>query len=153
MSTNEKYMKLAMAEAREATSMQEVPVGAVLVHDGEVLASAHNLKENLKDPTAHAEMLVIRDAARKLGRWRLTGAHIYVTMEPCSMCAGAMVQARISQLVFGVRDPKAGACGSVFNIPEDNRLNHRFQVIRGILELETHELLQEFFNGLRKITL
>ena len=146
---DEHFMRLALSEAKLAPRKREVPIGAVLVYEGEVLARAHNLKENLNDPTAHAEMLVIKDAARKLGRWRLTGAQLYVTMEPCSMCAGAIVQARISRLVFGVQDPKAGACGSVFNIAQDPRLNHRVQMTQGILEEEIQALLQGFFARLR----
>lgn len=146
---DEKYMRLALEEAKLAFDKQEVPVGAVMVHEGEVVAAAHNLKESLIDPTAHAEVLVLREAARRLGRWRLKGTHLYVTMEPCSMCAGAMVQARVSRLVFAVRDPKAGACGSVFNISREPRLNHCIEISSGMLEEEVQNLLQEFFSGLR----
>lgn len=146
---DENFMRMALEEARLAPDKGEVPIGAVLVYEGEILARAHNFKETLNDPTAHAELLVLKEAARKLGRWRLTGAHLYVTMEPCSMCAGAIVQARISRLVFGVRDPKAGACGSVFNIPQEPRLNHRVEIFHGALEQEIQELLQGFFNRLR----
>jgi tRNA(adenine34) deaminase len=146
---DENFMKMALDEARLAPDKGEVPIGAVLVYEGEVLARGHNFKETLNDPTAHAELLVLKEAARKLGRWRLTGAHLYVTMEPCSMCAGAIVQARISRLVFGVRDPKAGACGSVFNIPQEPRLNHRVEIFNGALEQEIQELLQGFFSRLR----
>lgn len=146
---DENFMKMALDEARLAPDKGEVPIGAVLVYEGEVLARAHNFKETLNDPTAHAELLVLKEAARRLGRWRLTGAHLYVTMEPCSMCAGAIVQARISRLVFGVRDPKAGACGSVFNIPQEPRLNHRVEIFNGALEQEIQELLQRFFSRLR----
>ncbi len=149
---DESIMRIALDEARLAPDKQEVPIGAVLVYGGEILARSHNLKETLDDPTAHAEVLVLKEAAQKLGRWRLTGAHLYVTMEPCSMCAGAMVQARISRLVFGVRDPKAGACGSIFNIPQEPRLNHRIEVIHGALEPEIQELLQGFFSRLRTKT-
>ncbi len=146
---DENFMRMALEEARLAPDKGEVPIGAVLVYEGEVLARAHNFKETLHDPTAHAELLVLKEAARKLGRWRLTGAHLYVTMEPCSMCAGAIVQARISRLVFGVQDPKAGACGSVFNIPQEPRLNHRVEIFHGALEQEIQELLQGFFSRLR----
>jgi tRNA(adenine34) deaminase len=146
---DENFMSMALEEARQAPDRGEVPIGAVLVYEGEVLARAHNLKETLNDPTAHAELLVLKEAARRLGQWRLTGAHLYVTMEPCSMCAGAMIQSRISRLVFGVRDAKAGACGSVFNIPQEPRLNHRVEVIHGTHEQEIQELLQGFFNRLR----
>jgi tRNA(adenine34) deaminase len=146
---DENFMRMALEEARLAPDKGEVPIGAVLVYEGEILARAHNFKETLNDPTAHAELLVLKEAARKLGRWRLTGAHLYVTMEPCSMCAGAIVQARISRLVFGVRDSKAGACGSVFNIPQEPRLNHRVEIFHGALEQEIQELLQGFFSRLR----
>ncbi len=146
---DENFMRMALEEARLAPDKGEVPIGAVLVYEGEVLARAHNFKETLNDPTAHAELLVLKEAAHKLGRWRLTGAHLYVTMEPCSMCAGAIVQARISRLVFGVRDPKAGACGSVFNIPQEPRLNHRVEIFHGALEQEIQDLLQGFFSRLR----
>ncbi len=146
---DENFMRMALDEARLAPDKGEVPIGAVLVYEGEVLARAHNFKETLNDPTAHAELLVLKEAARKLERWRLTGAHLYVTMEPCSMCAGAIVQARISRLVFGVRDPKAGACGSVFNIPQEPRLNHRVEIFHGALEQEIQGLLQGFFSRLR----
>jgi tRNA(adenine34) deaminase len=146
---DENFMRMALDEARLAPDKGEVPIGAVLVYEGEILARAHNFKETLNDPTAHAELLVLKEAARKLGRWRLTGSHLYVTMEPCSMCAGAIVQARISRLVFGVRDPKAGACGSVFNIPQEPRLNHRVEIFHGALEQEIQGLLQGFFSRLR----
>jgi tRNA(adenine34) deaminase len=146
---DEGFMNAALNEARLAPEKQEVPIGAILVYDGEILARSHNLKETLDDPTAHAEVLVLKEAANKLGRWRLNGAHLYVTMEPCSMCAGALVQARISRLVFGVKDPKAGACGSIFNIPREPRLNHQVETVHGVLEREIQELLQGFFSRLR----
>lgn len=143
------YMQLALGQARLAPALGEVPIAAVLVLDGEVLAQVHNFREIWQDPTAHAEVVAIRQAATKLGSWRLTGTTMYVTVEPCSMCAGAIIQSRVSRLVFGTKDPKAGACGSVFNLPDERRLNHRVQVLGGVLERESQELMQAFFRGLR----
>src|SRR5438067_9747924 len=142
-------MRLALEQAGLAPALGEVPIGAVLVQDGQVLAQVHNFREVWQDPTAHAEIVAIREAAGRLGTWRLTGATLYVTVEPCSMCAGAIIQSRISRLVFGARDPKAGACGSVFNLPDERRLNHRVEVIGGIMERESQELMQAFFKRLR----
>ena len=144
------YMRLALEQAGLAPSLGEVPIGAVLVQDGQVLAQVHNFREVWQDPTAHAEIVAIREAAGRLGTWRLTGATLYVTVEPCSMCAGAIIQSRISRLVFGARDPKAGACGSVFNLPEERRLNHKVEVTGGVLERESQELIQTFFRTLRE---
>lgn len=144
------YMQLALERAKLAPALGEVPIGAVLVLDGQVLAQVHNFREVWQDPTAHAEVVAIREAATKLGSWRLTGATMYVTVEPCSMCAGAIIQSRVSRLVFGTKDPKAGACGSVFNLPDERRLNHRVQVLGGVLERESQELIQMFFRGLRE---
>jgi tRNA(adenine34) deaminase len=143
------YMQLALEQARLAPARGEVPIGAVLVLDGQVLAQVHNFREVWQDPTAHAEVVAIREAATRLGTWRLTGTTLYVTVEPCSMCAGAIIQSRVSRLVFGARDPKAGACGSVFNLPDERRLNHRVEVIGGIMERESQELMQKFFKRLR----
>ena len=143
------YMQLALEQARLAPARGEVPIGAVLVQDGQVLAQVHNFREVWQDPTAHAEVVAIREAATRLGTWRLTGTTLYVTVEPCSMCAGAIIQSRVSRLVFGARDPKAGACGSVFNLPDERRLNHRVQVIGGVMERESQELMQAFFKRLR----
>ncbi len=143
------YMQLALEQARLAPALGEVPIAAVLVLDGQVLAQVHNFREVWQDPTAHAEVVAIRQAATKLGSWRLTGTTMYVTVEPCSMCAGAIIQSRVSRLVFGTKDPKAGACGSVFNLPDERRLNHRVQVVGGVLERESQELMQAFFRGLR----
>ena len=139
------FMRLALEEACRATAVGEVPIAAIIVRNGDVLASSHNLRESLQDPTAHAEMIVIRKAAGQLRSWRLTDTTLYVTLEPCPMCAGAIVQSRIARLVFGAWDPKAGACGSLFDIPADRRLNHRVDVIGGVLEKESQTLLQEFF--------
>ncbi|MGH7256193.1 MAG: tRNA adenosine(34) deaminase TadA [Nitrospirales bacterium] len=146
------YMQLALEQARLAPPLGEVPIAAVLVVDDQVVARVHNFREVWQDPTAHAEVVAIREAASRLGTWRLTGATLYVTLEPCSMCAGAVIQARISRLVFGAKDSKAGACGSVFDIPNERRLNHRVEVIGGVLEQESQELLQSFFRRLREGT-
>jgi tRNA(adenine34) deaminase len=147
--TDHAYMQMALEKARLAPSFGEVPIGAVLVMDGQVLAQAHNFRELWQDPTAHAEVVVIREAATRLGSWRLNGATLYVTLEPCAMCAGAIIQSRISRLVFGAMDPKAGACGSLFNLPEERRLNHRVQVMGGVLQRDSQELMQHFFRQLR----
>ena len=146
----EKFMKAALDEAAEAGRLGEIPIGAVVVRNGEIIASAHNLTETLKDPTAHAEMLAIRKAAGVLGGWRLTGCDMYVTIEPCSMCAGALVWARIENLYIGAMDPKAGACGSVFDIVRSDRLNHRIDVHTGIMEEECRKVVRDFFSGLRE---
>ena len=143
------FMKAALAEAAEAGRLGEIPIGAVVVRNGEIIASAHNLTETLKDPTAHAEILAVRKAAEELGGWRLTGCDMYVTIEPCSMCAGALVWSRIENLYIGAMDPKAGACGSVFDIPGEERLNHRIHVETGIMESECRGIMQEFFGQLR----
>lgn len=136
----------------KASVQGEVPIGAVLVRDDQVLAHAHNFRESWQDPTAHAEIVAIREAATQSGSWRLTGTTLYVTLEPCAMCIGAIILARIPRLVFGATDPKAGACGSVFDLPKEQRLNHRVEVVSGILERESQELLQTFFKNLRVTT-
>jgi len=145
-------MSEALKEARKAKKRGEVPVGAVVVHEGEVIARGYNRKESASDPTAHAEVVAITRAAKKLKRWRLAGTTLYVTLEPCLMCMGAIVQARIPRLVFASLDPKAGACGSLYDISNDRRLNHRVHVTRGVAEEESRELLKEFFLKLRKKT-
>lgn len=144
-----KYMNLALEQARKAAAQGEVPIGAVLVRDDQVLTQAHNFRETWQDPTAHAEMVAIREAATQSGSWRLIDTTLYVTLEPCAMCIGAIILARIPRLVFGALDPKAGACGSVLNVPTERRLNHRVEVIGGMLEQESQELLQTFFKNLR----
>ena len=144
-----RYMELALQQAALAPHVGEVPIGAVLVHNHEVIAAGHNHREIFQDPTAHAEMIVIRQAAERLQTWRLTDTTLYVTLEPCPMCAGAIVQSRIARLVFGAWDPKAGACGSIFDIPAERRLNHRVRVMGGLHEQESRELLQEFFRAKR----
>jgi tRNA(adenine34) deaminase len=144
------FMQMALDQARLAPALGEVPIAAVIVMDGQLLSQVHNFREVWQDPTAHAEVVAIREAANRLKTWRLTGTTMYVTIEPCSMCAGAIIQARVSRLVFGARDPKAGACGSVFNLPSERRLNHRVEVCGGVLELESQELMQTFFRRLRQ---
>ena len=141
-------MEIALEEAATAAREGEVPVGAVLVKEGKVLARDHNRTISLCDPTAHAEILVLREGAKKLGNWRLLGCDLYVTIEPCVMCAGAMVQARIRRLIFGARDEKAGAL-TLYGISADGRLNHRVEVVEGVRAEEARALLQEFFRGLR----
>ena len=144
------FMELALQQARLAPLVGEVPIGAVLVSDNHVIAAAHNYRELSQDPTAHAEIIIIRKAAEQLKTWRLTDTTLYVTLEPCPMCAGAIVQARIARLVFGAWDPKAGACGSIMDIPSERRLNHRVQVTGGLREEESRGLLQEFFRTKRE---
>ena len=143
------YMSLALAEARKAGEQGEVPVGAVIVAEDAVLAARGNERERLHDPTAHAEMLALRDAAATAGGWRLRGATLYVTLEPCAMCAGAIVLARIGRLVYGADDPKAGAAGSILNVIDHPALNHHPEVRAGLMEAEASELLHEFFASLR----
>ncbi len=143
------FMRLALEEAKRALQEGEVPVGAVLVAGGKVIASAHNRRENENDPTAHAEILALREGAKKLGSWRLADATLYVTKEPCPMCAGAMVNARLGGLVYGCPDAKGGAAGSLFNIARDDRLNHRVEVESGVLGRECAELLRDFFEKKR----
>ena len=144
-----KYMVEALNEAKKAAEMGEVPIGAVIVRDGEIIAQGHNMTETLKDPTAHAEMIAIRQASAKLGGWRLTGCSMYVTAEPCSMCAGAIVWSRIEKLIIGTMDPKAGACGSVFNIPQDERLNHFVEIETGMMKEQCSLIMKDFFRKLR----
>jgi tRNA(adenine34) deaminase len=146
------YMELALQQAALAPLIGEVPVGAVLVCKDDVLAAAYNYREISQDPTAHAEMIVIRKAAELLKTWRLTDTTLYVTLEPCPMCAGAIVQSRITRLVFGAWDPKAGACGSILDIPGERRFNHHVDVVGGVLEQESQTLLKEFFRSLRRHT-
>ena len=138
-------MRLALREAARALEHDDVPIGAVVVKDGEVIGVGHNERELRDDPTAHAELIALRDAARALGSWRVLDSVMYVTLEPCAMCAGAIVLARLPRLVFGTLDPKAGAAGSVFNVLDEPRLNHRPQVEAGVLAGECAALLREFF--------
>jgi tRNA(adenine34) deaminase len=142
-------MAMALDEARAAAAIGEVPIGAVVVCDGAVVARAHNRREMDADPIAHAEILAIRQAARKLRRWRLSDCTVYVTLEPCPMCAGAMQAARVERLVYAVADPKAGAAGTLYDLSSDERLNHRFAVSSGVLAEESSAMLREFFARLR----
>lgn len=138
-------MHFALAEARAAFEEDEVPIGAVIVHEDRVIAAAHNQREQLGDPTAHAEMIALTQAAESLGSWRLLDCTLYVTLEPCPMCAGGIVQARLPTVVYGTADPKAGACHSLYNITEDDRLNHRCTVVGGVMQEECAAILREFF--------
>jgi tRNA(adenine34) deaminase len=147
--TDRDFMEIAIDEARAALSEGETPVGALVVVNGEVISRAHNRREQDRDPTAHAEVLAIRDAAARLGSWRLSGATVYITKEPCVMCAGAMMNARVARVVYGAHDPKYGAAWSLYNIPGDDRLNHTSEVSSGVMADECLALLKEFFEGRR----
>jgi len=147
---DEIFMRQALRQARMAGEAGEVPVGAVIVHNNQVIARGCNQRETLHDPTAHAEMIAITAAADHLRSWRLTGCSLYVTLEPCLMCSGAIYLGRIDRLIFGAEDPKAGACGSLYDIPRDARLNHRASVTGGVLAVEAGQLLREFFQSLRQ---
>lgn len=144
-------MRMALAEAEAALAEEEVPVGAVIVHGERVIAAAHNQREQLHDPTAHAEMIAITQAAEALGSWRLEGCTLYVTLEPCPMCAGAVLQARIDALVYGAADPKAGAVQTLYQLLNDPRLNHRTQTVSGVLANECGGILTQFFQGRRRL--
>ncbi len=146
---DEYYMRLALREAERALEHDDVPVGAVVVREGEVVGAGHNEREVRQDPTAHAEMIALREAARAVGSWRLLDSVLYVTLEPCAMCAGAVVLGRVPRVVFGTSDPKAGAAGSVMDVLGEPRLNHRPEVAGGLLEGECAALLTEFFGGRR----
>jgi tRNA(adenine34) deaminase len=148
--TDDQAMRLALAEAAAATAHGDVPIGAVVVRDGQVIASRHNERELTGDPTAHAEVLAIRDAARSVGHWRLLDCTVFVTLEPCAMCAGAMVNARIGRLVFAATDPKAGAVVSLFALCGDVRLNHRLPVVGGLHAEQAGEMLRQFFADRRR---
>jgi len=145
----ESYMRMALAAAMQAAEQGEVPVGAVVVVRGEVIAVSHNYRETNHDPTAHAEIVALRAAAAALGSWRLTDAELYVTMEPCPMCAGAIVNARVRRLIYGCDDPKAGAVRTLYQLLDDQRLNHRVEVLPGVLASESSTLLKSFFSRLR----
>jgi tRNA(adenine34) deaminase len=147
---HEHFMRLALAEARLALDEGEVPIGAVIVHDGHVIASAHNSREQLRDPTAHAEMIAITQAAQALGSWRLEGCTLYATLEPCPMCAGAILQARIPTVVYGATDPKGGAVHTLYQLLSDPRLNHRPQTVGGVLMAPCGEILTRFFQAQRQ---
>ncbi|MDP2892271.1 MAG: tRNA adenosine(34) deaminase TadA [Bacillota bacterium] len=144
------FMREALSMARLAASRDETPVGAVITYGGRVIAKACNAREKKKDPTAHAEITALRKAARKLGGWRLEGCTLYVTLEPCPMCAGAAINARISRIVYGARDPKAGCCGTLYDLPGDKRFNHRPEVTGCVLEEECGRILRDYFMGKRE---
>jgi tRNA(adenine34) deaminase len=146
---DQRFMQMALAEAAAAAAEDEVPIGAVIVHEGQVLAAAHNQREQLRDPTAHAEMIAITQAATALDSWRLENCTLYVTLEPCPMCAGAIVQSRVKRVVYGADDPKAGAVKTLYQLLEDSRLNHRAEVTAGVLAEECGRVLSEFFQRKR----
>lgn len=146
---HEKYMLEALKEAKKAYDLGEVPVGAVIVRNEEIIGRGYNLRETMKDPTLHAEIIAIKEAAKKLGGWRLIDSTLYVTIEPCSMCAGALVNSRIDNLVIGAKDPKMGACGSIINIVEHEKMNHKLNVTFGVLEDECSKIMKDFFKNLR----
>jgi tRNA(adenine34) deaminase len=149
--THEHYMRLALAEAEQARREDEVPIGAVIVQGEFVIASAHNQRETLRDPTAHAEVIAITQAAAALGDWRLEDCTLYVTLEPCIMCCGAILLARIPVVVYGATDPKAGAAGSLFHLLTDERLNHRAKVVPGIMAQPCGQVLTDFFQAQRRL--
>ena len=144
------FMREALKEAKKAYNKLEIPVGAVIVKDGEIIARAHNIKEEKKDTTQHAEILAIQKASKKLETWRLNDCEMYVTLEPCPMCAGALIQSRIKKVYIGTMDEKTGACGSVLNLLEDFKFNHKVEVEKGILKEECEKILKEFFIKLRE---
>ena len=146
---NNKFMKSALKEAEKSYDKEEIPVGAVIVKDGKIIARGHNLKETKNDTTNHAEIIAIRKASKKLKSWRLTGCTMYVTLEPCTMCAGALIQARLDNVVIGTMDEKTGACGSVLNVLEEYKFNHKVEIEKGVMEKECKEILQKFFKELR----
>jgi len=146
---DEYFMRLALREAERALEHDDVPIGAIVVHEGEVIGAGRNERELRQDPTAHAETIALREASRALSSWRLVDAVMYITLEPCAMCAGAIVLARVSRVVFGATDPKAGAAGSVFDVLGEPRLNHRPEVAGGLLADEAGALLQDFFDDRR----
>jgi tRNA(adenine34) deaminase len=149
MTEDERWMESALREAEQAYRRKEVPIGAVIIHNGRVIGRGYNQTETLQDPTAHAEMIAITAAATQLGTRRLEDCTLYVTLEPCPMCAGAIVLARLPRLVFGAADPKAGACGTLYNIVKDKRLNHRVELVSGALEKKCRGLLKDFFTKVR----
>jgi Cytosine/adenosine deaminases len=144
-----RFMREAIEEARKAELLREVPIGAIIVKDGEIIGRGHNLRETMRDPTAHAEILAIRQASERLNAWRLLDCTLYVTLEPCPMCAGAILQSRIARVVYGTDDPKAGCAGTLMNLLQDRRFNHRAEVTSDVLRHECSELLTSFFRALR----
>ena len=152
MLTDDDYMKIALEEAQKAAKKDEVPVGAVVVLSGRIIGRGHNMPITHHDPSAHAEMLAMREAAKILGNYRLTGAELYVTLEPCIMCAGAIIQARLTRVIFGARDPKYGAVASLYHVLADQRLNHQVAVTEGILKEECGEIISRFFREKRVVS-
>jgi tRNA(adenine34) deaminase len=150
MNQDEIYMRLAIEEAKKAEGKNEVPIGAVIVRNGKVIATGHNLRETTQNSCAHAELLAIEKACEALGSWRLEDAELYVTLEPCPMCSGAILLSRIRRVIYGAKDPKAGCAGTLMNLLEDGRFNHQSEVIRGVLEAECGQLLTSFFKSLRE---
>jgi tRNA(adenine34) deaminase len=150
MNWDEYYMKIAIEEAKKAQEIEEVPIGAILVLDNQIISRAHNLRETEQRSIAHAELLVIDEACKKLGTWRLENAVLYVTLEPCPMCAGAIVLSRVKKVVYGAKDPKGGCAGTLMNLLVDERFNHQSEVVNGVLEGECGALLSNFFRALRK---
>lgn len=150
MENKEKFMKVALKEASKAYSKEEVPVGAIIVKDNKIIARAHNLKETNLNAVSHAEILAIQKACKKLGSWRLTDCDMYVTLEPCTMCTGALINARIRKLYIGTNDPKTGACGSKINLIEDVEFNHKIKLERDIMQKECEKILKDFFKTLRE---
>lgn len=144
------FMKEALREAEKAEQLGEVPIGAVLVRNGEIIARGFNLRETNQDPLAHAEIIAIQDAAKRLRSWRLVDCTLYVTLEPCPMCAGAIIQSRIPLVVYGTADPKAGCAGTLMNLLNDERFNHQTEIVSGVLEEECSEILKQFFRRLRE---
>ncbi|MFK2827218.1 tRNA adenosine(34) deaminase TadA [Bacillus sp. B190/17] len=147
---NEFYMKCAIAEAKKAGDLGEVPIGAVVVLDGEIIAAAHNLRETTQNAITHAELLAIEKACETIGSWRLERAQLYVTLEPCPMCSGAIILSRIERVIYGAKDPKAGCVGTLMNLLEDSRFNHQSEVVSGVLEEECGQLLSDFFREIRE---
>lgn len=149
MTSHQYYMSIALEEARKAAKKGEVPIGAVVVKNGKIIARAHNLRETDQSPTSHAEHLAMERAAAQLGTWRLEGCTLYVTLEPCVMCAGTIVMSRVDTVVFGAMDPKGGCVGSLMNLVQDSRMNHRASVVSGVLAYSCGEILRQFFRALR----
>lgn len=149
MLKKEKFMKEAIKQAKKAYDKEEIPVGAVIVKDGKIIARGYNKKEEKKDTTQHAEIIAIQKASRKIGAWRLQDCEMYVTLEPCAMCTGALIQARLKRVYIGTMDPKTGACGSVLNLLEDNKFNHKVEVETNIMQKECEKILKDFFKYLR----
>ncbi len=151
LNTSEKYMKEALKEAKKAYKKLEVPVGAIIVKNGQIIARAHNLKEEKNDTTKHAEMIAIQKASKKINAWRLEDCEMYVTLEPCTMCAGAIINSRIKKVYIGTKDPKSGACGSILNLFEDYKFNHKVEYQTNIMQKECEKILKDFFKELREL--